>query len=123
MKKILVIDDDPNIRQVYRQKLIAEGFETIEATNGEEGYQKAQDTNPDLIILDIIMPGRFSGEDVLKQLKQNEKTKAIPVIMLTNVDNQVFQTYDEGSTWYFIKVQTTLVDVVNKIKEILKMAS
>jgi two-component system, OmpR family, alkaline phosphatase synthesis response regulator PhoP len=123
MKKILVIDDEAVIRQVYTEKLMQEGFEAVSASDGETGYQIALAENPDLIILDIIMPGRWSGEDTLKQIKQNDKTKHIPVIMLTNVDNQVFQTYDEGSTWYFIKVQTSLEEVVAKIKSILKMTS
>jgi two-component system cell cycle response regulator len=82
MKKILVIDDYPDNVFLLQDRLEHEGFEVIKAYDGEMGIQKAISELPDLILLDIMMPG-VSGYDVCKTLSTNEYTKLIPVILLT----------------------------------------
>ncbi|MCX7875269.1 MAG: response regulator [Melioribacteraceae bacterium] len=82
MKKILVIDDLPDNVFLLQDRLEKEGFEVIKAYNGLMGIQKAEEENPDLILLDIILPD-ISGFDVCKKLTTQEKTKLIPIILLT----------------------------------------
>jgi len=83
--KILTIDDDANIQIVLKKVLESKDYQVIQATDGEEGLQKVIDEKPDLIILDVIMPGK-TGFDVCRQLKTDEKYyffSKIPVLMLT----------------------------------------
>ena len=81
-KKVLVIDDEPDIREIVRLYLTDEGCAVIEASNGQEGILKAQTEQPDLIILDIMLPG-INGFEVAKHLKDDPNTKHIPIIILS----------------------------------------
>ena len=81
-KKILVIDDEPDIVKVIADRLELHGYEVIGAYNGSEGLKKAQDEGPDVILLDIILP-EMHGFEVCKKLKENPKTSKIPVILIT----------------------------------------
>ena len=80
--KILVIDDESDIRNVVSALLTQSGFDVIEAEYGLNGYMKAQEEQPDLILLDLMMPV-VDGFEVLSKLKQNSNTRNIPVIILT----------------------------------------
>src|SRR5262245_58706231 len=81
-RRILIADDSVNTRGILRFMLQNQGFELIEAENGEDALAKAGASLPDLIVLDGMMP-KMSGFDACRELKQNPKTKAIPVILLT----------------------------------------
>lgn len=81
-KKILVIDDDQGFVTMMKTNLVARGFEVITALTGERGLVEAEARKPDLILLDVILPG-IKGREVCVQLKDNPKTKNIPVIFLT----------------------------------------
>jgi DNA-binding response OmpR family regulator len=83
--RILIVDDDPNITETIRQRLVYYGCEVITAANGEDGLTKAVKEKPDLIVLDIRMPV-MNGQDMLKLLRKQEKLKNIPVIMCTVSD-------------------------------------
>jgi two-component system, response regulator, stage 0 sporulation protein F len=78
MKKILLVDDEPSIQIVYREEFEDEGYEVVSAVDGEEGLQKFQNENPDIVILDIHMPG-MNGIEVLRQMKMLRPE--IPVIL------------------------------------------
>jgi len=82
MAKILIIDDDAGVRTFISLKLKRQNYEVFSASNGVEGLEKIKELNPDLIILDVIMPG-LSGYDVLKKVNENEEFMGIPIIMLT----------------------------------------
>jgi len=82
MKKILAIDDNPDNVFLLQDRLEREGFEVVKAYSGEMGIRKALEDKPDLILLDVMMPG-ISGYDVCKTITSNELTKQIPVILLT----------------------------------------
>jgi len=82
MAKILVVDDETSVRHVISMLLFQAGYEVIEAEYGLIGYSKAQSDNPDLILLDLMMPF-MDGFEVLQKLKQNPATRKIPVIILT----------------------------------------
>lgn len=119
MKKILVIEDDEALQLSYQTMLAANGFEVIQAKSGDEGIQLAQTSKPDLIILDIMLPGGPDGFVILDKLKHDEAVSSVPIIIASNVDNRVVDALKMGATWYFIKAQTPLNQVVAKIKELL----
>jgi two-component system, OmpR family, alkaline phosphatase synthesis response regulator PhoP len=120
MKKILLIEDDVFISELYKIVFVKQGFEWISAPNGEVGLQKIKTEKPDMILLDIMMP-TVNGIDVLKQLKKDDALKQIPVIMLTNladpvVENEVMQL---GALKYVIKSQYVPDEVVKLVSELL----
>ncbi len=84
---VLVIDDDPAVRELMSRFLAKEGFQTIAAADGAQGLAKAKELKPDIITLDVMMPG-IDGWSVLRSLKDEEETASIPVVMLTIVDDQ-----------------------------------
>lgn len=81
-KKILVVDDEPNIVELLQSRLENNGYSVIVAYDGQEALDKTYQENPDLIILDIMLP-KIDGYNVCKMLRSDEKYKAIPIIMLT----------------------------------------
>ena len=83
-KRVLVVDDDENTIRFLSVALRENGYEPITAYDGEEGFQRVEDSNPDLLVLDVMMPKR-TGFVLFKQLRRNEKYRDIPVIMLTAV--------------------------------------
>jgi len=83
-KRVLVVDDDENTIRFLSVALRENGYEPITASDGEEGFQRVEDSNPDLLVLDVMMPKR-TGFVLFKQLRRNEKYRDIPVIMLTAV--------------------------------------
>jgi len=86
MKKILIIEDDPYVRKFYERLFKFDEHEVIFAENGPIGIKLAQDGQPSLILLDIVMP-EMNGMEVLDALKAHDVTKSIPVVMLTNIDD------------------------------------
>jgi len=118
MAKILIVEDDETLARMYQKKLEHEGFLVETAFSGEEGLKAVEKEKPDLILLDIMMPG-IDGFAVVKQLKADNETKDIPIIILTNLGtSQIF--IDEakmlGVDVYLIKYKTSAAEVVAKIK-------
>lgn len=115
-KKVLVIDDEADIREIVRLYLADEGYEVIEAENGHEGILKAQQIKPDLIVLDIMMPG-INGFEVAKHLKDDPNTQDIPIIILSVLAHD--SQYRQGILDYISKPfrQEELVSIVRKILE------
>jgi DNA-binding response OmpR family regulator len=85
MSKILIIDDDPDFRYAVQMVLEAEGFETEMAATGEEGVSKVLDTQPDLVILDVIMVKDLEGFEVSRTLREEHNLMELPILMLTAV--------------------------------------
>jgi two-component system phosphate regulon response regulator PhoB len=81
-KRILIIEDERDLTDVLTYNLQREGYDTILAHDGQEGLRKAQTLLPDLILLDLMLPG-LSGQDVLRELRSSDRTREIPVIILT----------------------------------------
>lgn len=104
MKKVLVIDDEQEILSVLDFRLSSWGYETVSALSGVEGLKIAADQRPDLVLLDVMMPG-MDGFEVLKQLKGSEKTRDIPVIMLTVISakKEIERGIAGGASFYLIK--------------------
>lgn len=120
-KKVLVIEDDKFLRELIVRKLLKEGMETIEAVDGEEGQAKVKEEKPDLILLDLILPG-IDGFQLLAQIKADPELKAIPVIILSNLGQKedIDRGMQLGAVDYLIKAHFTPGEVVEKIKETLK---
>ena len=118
--KILVVDDEVNITQILEFSMGAEGYEVITASNGEEAIDKARKEQPDLIILDIMMP-RIDGYEACRILKANPLTKNIPVVLLTAKGRDVDKRlgYEVGATDYIVK-PFYMAELVARIKTVLR---
>ena len=121
-KKLLLIEDDPFIRDIYNVKFSQEGFEVTMAENGVEALKKMEELVPDIILLDIVMP-YMDGMETLKNIRSKEEWKKIPVIMLTNISEKekITESEDYGISDYLIKSQFTPSEVVQKVKTLLNM--
>lgn len=119
-KTILVIEDDKFLRELISQKLIKEGFKLLEAMDGEEGVKKIQQEKPDLILLDLILPG-LDGFEVLSQAKQDPALSEIPVIILSNLGQKedIERGLKMGAVDYLIKAHFTPGEIIEKIKQAL----
>lgn len=120
MKKILFIEDEPTLQKAINKFLENEGYETISAIDGELGVKMAKKTLPSLILLDLILP-KMNGFEVLKELKKDESTQNIPVIVLTNLEGStdVEKAISLGAKDYLIKANYELSEIAEKIKKAL----
>lgn len=116
--KILVVDDEINITQILQFSIGAEGYEVITAQNGEEAIDKARREQPDLIILDIMMP-RIDGYEACRILKANPLTKNIPVVLLTAKGRDIDKRLglEVGAIDYIVKPfsPNKLIDRIHKL--------
>jgi len=121
MTKILIIEDDKFLRELIAQKLYKENFEVAEAVDGEEGVKKIKSEKPDLILLDLILPG-IDGFEVLSQMKEDPALTSIPVIILSNLGQKedVEKGLKLGAVDYLIKAHFTPGEIIDKIKAALK---
>lgn len=119
--KILIVEDDPTLLEMYSLKLKEEGFTFFAAADGETGLGIALKEKPHVILLDIMMP-KMDGFTVLVELKKNQETKNIPVIMLSNLGqkNDVSKGKELGANDYIVKASMTPTQVVEKIKSYIK---
>lgn len=119
--RILVVDDDTTLLEMYKERLEAGGYEVITATDGETGLAQAVEYLPHCILLDVMMP-RVNGFAVLENLKHNSETKNIPVIMLTALvqENNKQRGLGSGATDYIVKSETKPAEVITKIENAIK---
>ena len=123
MAKVMLVEDDNNLREIYGARLLAEGYEIVAAKDGEEALAMAVKEKPDLIISDIMMP-KISGFDMLDILRSTPETKETKVIMMTALS----QAEDKeragklGADRYLVKSQVTLEDVAKAAAEVLAEA-
>lgn len=117
--KILLVEDELFIRELYERVLQKTGFSVVAAPDGEEGLLQSS-TNPDLILLDIMMP-KLNGIELLGKLKADKKTREIPVVLLTNLGQEsiIKKAIEMGATGYLMKMKLTPYDLVIKVKEFL----
>jgi len=121
MPKVLIIEDEPFLVEIYREKLEAEGIKTIATDSVVEALNLFQKESPDLILLDILLP-REDGLYFLKRLREEFPETRVPIIVFSNYDNQ--QTREEafllGVKDYLIKTNYTPEELTSKIREYLK---
>lgn len=118
--RILLVDDDTTLLDMYKERLLMSNYEVITASNGEEALAKAVETLPHVILLDIMMP-KINGFDVLNIVKTTTETKDIPVIMLTALtqDTHRQKGITNGAAAYIVKSETMPKDVIAKIEEVI----
>ena len=116
--KILLVEDDESLSNVYVTRFEAEGFDIRRAGNGEDALATAINYQPDIILLDIMMP-KVDGFDVLDILKNTNKTKDLKIIMLSALSQEmdIDKATKLGADDYLIKSEVTIADVVEKIKK------
>ena len=117
--KILVVDDELEIRNLLSQFLTEEGYEVILASNGEEAIELAERENPQVILLDILMPG-IDGIETCKRLKAKEETRFIPVIMATALWDTYTEAIDAGAE-DFVTKPFNLAELSHRVKSILRV--
>ncbi len=120
MTKILITEDDPLMSRMYQKIFTFEGYDVVMAADGQDGLDKIRAEKPTLVLLDVMMP-KMNGLEVLEKLKADPATKAIPVIMLTNLSSQ--QDADNamllGAVKYIVKSEHDPKEVADMVKEIL----
>ena len=124
MAKIMLVEDDTNLLEIYGARLLAEGYEVVSAKDGEEALAMAVKEKPDLIISDIMMP-KISGFDMLDILRSTPETKNAKVIMMTALNQAEDKERADklGADRYLVKSQVTLEDVAQAAKEALGEAA
>jgi len=120
MAKIMLVEDDNNLREIYEARLLAEGYEIVSAKDGEEALALAVKEKPDLIISDVMMP-KISGFDMLDILRSTPETKNTKVVMMTALSQADDKKRAEklGADRYLVKSQVTLEDVARVAREVL----
>ncbi len=120
MAKILLVEDDNNLREIYEARLQAEGYTIVSAMDGEEALVVAKKEKPDLVISDVMMP-RISGFEMLDILRNTDGLKTVKVIMLTALGQAEDKTRADslGADRYLVKSQVTLEDIVKAAQELL----
>ncbi len=119
MTHVLIVDDSPTERHVLRTMLEKNGFEVSVAESGEEGIESAKVVKPDVILMDVVMPG-LNGFQATRQLQKDVATKSIPVIIVTTKDQETDRVWGlrQGAREYIVKPATE-DEVVSKVKLVL----
>lgn len=120
MTKILLVEDDKSLREIYGVRLLAEGYDIVSAGDGEEALAMAIKERPELIVSDVMMP-KISGFDMLDILRSTTETKDIKVIMMTALSSEDQRARGEalGADRYLVKSQVGIEDVVRTVHEVL----
>lgn len=118
--KILLIEDEDYIRDLYKRQLDLAGLQTDAFANGKDGLTASTQNHYDLLLLDIMLPDT-NGLQILKEIKQNNNTKQMPVVLLTNLGQDVIikEGFELGADGYLIKASLTPNQVVQEVKKIL----
>ncbi len=118
MKTILFIEDEQTLQKTLSDVLTKEGYKIISCLDGENGLKLAKKENPDLILLDLILP-KITGFEVLKELRANSKTKETPIIILTNLEatENIEKALSLGATTYMVKTDYSLLGILERIKK------
>ena len=118
MAKVLFVEDDLDLQRIYTEKLKLEGFDVILAANASTALNYIKNDKPNLILLDIMIPGTMNGFELLEIIKQDKDNKNIPIIVLTNLDTEKEQALQIGANDYLIKANTSLPELVEKVKKL-----
>ena len=118
-RKILLIEDDDELRQLYKEIFIHNGFEVLEAADGDAGVNEALINRPDAIILDLMMP-RQGGLGALRVFRSNPESRNIPIFVMTALPDQKYRDMAQDKVQgYFLKTEITPQQLVVKVKAVL----
>ena len=121
MKKVLIVDDRHEVRELVEVTLRGKNYRILEASNAEEAIEMVRAEKPDLTLMDIMMPGGMDGLEATRILKSDPKTRDCPIVMLTakGQKTDIEKGLEAGAEDYFVKPFSPL-DLINKVEEILK---
>jgi len=121
MKRILLVEDDPFLIDIYTTKLKEVGFKIDVAEDGKKAFRLLTQKTPDLLVLDIVLP-HIDGWEILRKIREKKQFRDLPVIILSNLGQrqEVKKGLELGATKYLIKAHYTPSEIVEQIKEILK---
>ena len=119
--RVLLVEDDDFLRKICKTKMEREGFNVSVAINGKEALKKIIKGDPQIVLLDIILP-IMDGFEVLKRVKEDSSKSSIPIIMLTNLgqESEIEKGFKLGAEDYIVKAHLTVGEIIEKVKEILK---
>lgn len=120
-KKIVIVEDDQFLRKLITRKLSGQEYEIVEAVDGEGALEKIKQEQPDLVLLDLILPG-MDGFEVLSEIEEDPELSSIPVIILSNLGqkSEIEKGLDMGAVDYLVKAHFTLGEIGDKIEEVLE---
>ena len=118
-EKILVVDDEWELRNLLTEFLTGEGYDVIQASNGEEALELAEKEEPQVILLDVKMPG-IDGIEVCRRLKEEDKTRFIPIIMVTALEDRDVDAFVEGAD-DFVTKPFSLVELSFRVRSMLRI--
>lgn len=120
-KTILLVEDEPLLANLLKQRLEKENFRVLLGRDGEEALKILETETPHLILLDIILP-KVSGFEVMETIKTNPKLKQAPIIIISNLgqDSDVAKGQSLGAIEYFVKAQVSIEELVVKVKDFLE---
>lgn len=118
--KILLIEDDVTLSRMYEKKFTADGYQVVTAYDGWEGLKKTTSEKPDIVLLDILLPG-LDGLAVFKKMRSQTQTFNTPVILLTNVgeEDAIYECFKLGAVDYLVKSEVTPAQVTEKVESFL----
>ena len=118
---ILFIEDEKNFQEILGKLLMREGYKILRAYDGDEGLRRAEADQPNMILLDLVLPKK-DGFEVLSELKKNKKTSEIPVLVLTNLESteNIQRVLDMGAAAYLVKANYQPDEVVSKINGVFE---
>lgn len=121
LKKILLIEDDKFLRELMNKKLVTMGYDVVAAADGESGLAMIKETKPDVVLLDLILPG-INGFEVLEKAKSDPDTANVPVIILSNLgqSEDIERGLKLGAKDFLVKAHFTPQEIINKLKAIVE---
>ena len=121
-KKVVIVEDEPLLLKALNIELLSSGFEAISVSDGEAAWKLIKENKPDLVLLDLVIP-KLSGYEVLRMMKEDAETKAIPVIILSNLGQkeEMLRGLALGAEDFFVKSNTELSQIIEKINKILNI--
>lgn len=118
MRKILIVEDDQFIADIYKSKFQEEGFEVEVAKDGESALSKTKEIKPDIILLDLLLPD-ISGREIIKELKEERELKKIKVFVASNLEENKSLKQEFPQIHYFVKSDYTPSQLVDEIKKLI----
>jgi DNA-binding response OmpR family regulator len=115
MKNILIIEDNADLQKLYTDALSKKDCNVICQSTAKDGLLSMEKQKPDLVVLDIMLPGGENGFDVLEKMKKDPNLKNVPVLVVTNLDTEEKTARDIGVTDYIVKTNISFEEIVNKI--------
>lgn len=119
-RDILIVEDDKLLRDLLTEKLERSGFTIVGAIDGKQALEKLETVMPSIILLDLVLPG-LDGFEILRHIKEDPKTKAVPVLVLSNLGDKddIRRAKDLGAEEYLIKAHYTLDDIAKRVEELV----